>query len=49
MSGPKKKQLNYAGHSIVARHRANWPSSCIFPWLLCFQKWKCQSESKIWL
>ena len=20
-----------------------------FPWLLCFKKWKCQSESKIWL
>jgi len=37
------------GHSIAAGHRANCPSNfCIFPWLLCFQKWKCQSESKIW-
>jgi len=35
------------GHSTAAGHRENWPSNCIFPRLLCFQKWKCQSESKM--
>ena len=37
------------GHSTAAGHWANCPSNCISHWLLCFQKWKCQSESKIQL
>ena len=36
-------------HSTAAGYQANCPSNCSFPWLLCFQKWKCQSENKIWL
>ena len=43
-----KESLNIdAGHSTATRHRANCPSNCISLQLLCFQKWKCQSESKI--
>jgi hypothetical protein len=38
-----------AGHSTESGHRANCPSNCISPRLLCFLKWKCQSISKIWL
>ena len=41
LSSPK------SGHSTAAGHRANCPSNCIFSRLLCFQKWTCQSESKI--
>ena len=39
-------QVYNAGHSIADGHRANCPSNCIFPRLLCFQKWKCQVKVK---
>jgi hypothetical protein len=42
---------NFQWYSAIhaGGHRGNCLSNCIFRRLLCFQKWKCQSESKIQL
>ena len=32
--------VHLVGNSTAARHWANCPPNCIFPKLLCFQKWK---------
>ena len=36
----------------IPQQQGTWQITCLivfFPRLLCFQNWKCQSESKIWL
>jgi len=38
-----------SGHFTATGHQVYCPSNCFLPQLLCFQKWKCQSVSKIWL